>query len=300
MIESFTRARSSSESGAMSACWAGTRSSAALLVFMFALSAGNASLAELVDISDTSAGLEQAIGDRDVVFYAIDLESDNHFAFQPRRADERHRPYSTFKIPNLLIALELGVESSLHHERQWDESLRPASSFWPADWRQDQTLQTAFKRSVVWYFRDIAQEVGGENYRRTLDDFRYGNGQAPDDNDLFWLNGPLKISPREQAMFLEQLVTGKLDISERTLDALREASFLAAEPDASLHGKTGAGPVDPADFDGEFEGWLVGWVSRPAAAPVVYALYVRGPDFGSIRDFRREMSISFLREIGAL
>jgi beta-lactamase class D len=273
----------------------------ALVLLVATLGPASLCLADVVAVTASDfEGLEQEIGDRDVLFYAIDLASGKHFAYQPQRADERHRPYSTFKIPNLLIAMELGIESGLDHERQWDQAQRPASTFWPSDWREDQTLRTAFRRSAVWYFRDIALEVGGERYRHFLQDIGYGNAEAPDDSDLFWLNGPLMISPKEQTLFLERLLTGQLPIGEAALTALEEASFLTAMSGSTLHGKTGAGPVDADDFDGAFEGWLVGWVRRPENAPLVFALYVRGPNFGSIRDFRRQMSIRILQAIGTL
>lgn len=68
----------------------------------------------------------------------------------------------------------------------------------------------------------------------------------------------------------------------------------------TLHGKTGAGPIVPNNFDGEFGGWLVGWVNYGDSAPVVYALYVRGPNYSSVASFRQEMSTEFLEAIGAL
>ena len=67
-----------------------------------------------------------------------------------------------------------------------------------------------------------------------------------------------------------------------------------------LHGKTGAGPAEPGNFKGPFEGWFAGWVERPDQAPLVYTLYVRGEDFKSIREFRREIAVDLLKKIGAL
>jgi beta-lactamase class D len=116
------------------------------------------------------------------------------------------------------------------------------------------------------------------------------------------------ISPKEQVFFLEKLVTERLSIDRTTLAAIRQVSFLGDMSGHRIHGKTGSGPVIPDgeefpgwdNFDGEFEGWLVGWVSRPEVPPVVYALYVRGPSYASIESFRGQMSIRFLRAIGAL
>lgn len=48
-----------------------------------------------------------------------------------------------------------------------------------------------------------------------------------------------------------------------------------------------------------FEGWLVGWVECADAAPVTYALFVRGPSYASIAQFRGTMARSFLHRAGA-
>lgn len=266
--------------------------------------------ATVIDIGASGAAdhIEEQIGDRDVIFYAIDLETGDHFAYQPERIDERHIPYSSFKIPNLVIALETGVATSLQHERAWNEQLRPAESYWPSDWKQNQTLESAFKRSAPWYFQDVALEVGGDRYRRMLEAFGYGNAEVPDANDEFWLEGPLMISPKEQALFLERVVTESLSLQPTTLESLGAASFLDEMSEHRIYGKTGSGPIIAAgedfegldEFDGEFEGWLVGWVNKPTGSTVVYALYVRGPDYGSIQNFRGRMSVALLRAIGAL
>lgn len=286
--------------------------SAAPIAFI-ALAIFGATAARSATVIDTGVSgaadqIEEQIGDRDVIFYAVDLETGDHFAYQPERIDERHIPYSSFKIPNLVIALETRVATSLQHERVWNEQLRPAESYWSSDWKQNQTLESAFKRSAAWYFQDVALEVGGDRYRRMLQAFSYGNAEVPDNNDEFWLDGPLTISPKEQALFLEKIVTESLSIQPTTLESLRAASFLGEISGHQIYGKTGSGPVIAEgeefegwdEFDGEFEGWLVGWVNKPTASTVVYALYVRGPNFGSIQSFRGQMSVMFLRAIGAL
>jgi beta-lactamase class D len=200
----------------------------------------------------------------------------------------------------LIIALETGVAPALDHHRAWMSERRPSFDFWPEDWKQDQTLASAFRRSAVWYFRDIALEVGGARYRSWLEHFSYGNQRAPDDNDIFWLGGPLAISPREQVDFLDGLLTGRFDVQQTTLEALRKVSLLRERSGHRLHGKTGAGSLQGGGFDEAFEGWLVGWIERPEQLPVVFALYVSAPDFQSIARFRLEMSTRLLQRMGAL
>jgi beta-lactamase class D len=255
---------------------------------------------EATDLADREApGIMAELDGRDAIFYALDLEEGRAYAWAPERIDERHAPYSTFKIPNLLIALETRVAGSIGDLRRRDPDRRPAQPWWSDAWREDQTLAQAFRRSTVWYFQDMALEVGGARYRETLAAFGYGNALAPDDNDVFWLVGPLAISPREQVAFLGRLVRGELTVRPETVAALSEVSLLEESKGFRLHGKTGSGPVSGVGLDGPFEGWLVGWVERPDAEPVVYALFVGGPSFQSISSFRGEMARSFLRRINA-
>lgn len=240
------------------------------------------------------------IGDRDVVFYARDLETGASYAVAPDRLDDRHSPWSTFKVPNLLIALESGVASSLEHAKAWDQAKHPPRDYWPEAWRRDQTLRSAFKHSAVWYFKEIARDVGLDRYRHDLEKYDYGNREIASEVDSFWLGEPLKISPREQVVFLSRLLAGELSVSERSLKALGDASISNAKDGYILHGKTGAGPTEAGNFGGVFDGWYVGWVERPKQNPMVFALYVRGEGFKSIRTIRRELSQDLLMEIGAL
>jgi beta-lactamase class D len=277
------------------------RSVVHLILVIGGLGHGPAHGQDLVDLGrPANADLTEEIGDRDVVFYAENVSSEERFAYRSDALDERHAPWSTFKIPNLLIVLETSAARSLQEERVWDEQRRPAESYWSDDWKQNQTLETAFKRSAAWYFQDLAQEVRGERYREVLGRFAYGNADAPDGNDSFWLGGPLAISPREQVAFLVRLVSGQLDLQQTSIDALRSVSLLNESDGYALYGKTGSGPVISGDFEGRFHGWLVGWVEKPDATSVAFALYVNGPSFQSIGAFRYRMAARFLRMIGAL
>jgi beta-lactamase class D len=248
---------------------------------------------------EPDAALATLIGDREVVFLAQGPEGGPGHALNPDRIDERHTPFSTFKIPNFLIALETGVIDDPDALREWDPAIRPAENFWPASWMQAQSLVSAFRRSAVWFFRDVAVQVGGERYREDLARFGYGNQAAADGNDAFWLDGSLKVSPLEQMRFIEGFLTHGFELADAHIEALRAASLLEERGPCRLHGKTGAGPVS-ADLDGPFEGWLVGWSECEAERPVAYALWVRGESFAAIRDFRQDAVTSLLEQIGAL
>lgn len=231
-------------------------------------------------------------------FRARDLETGEEYVLQGSDLDTRHTPFSTFKIPNLVTALETGVAPSLEAWREWSAAERPAASYWPDAWQESQDLGTAFARSSVWYFQDMALEIGGAAYRQHLSEWRYGNAAAPDGSDDFWLTGELLISVNEQVDFLQALVSGDLGVAQTSLDALDRASKEETFGSVTLHGKTGSGPDNPEDTSGPFSGWYAGYLSREEAAPVVFALHVAGPSFSSIRDFRKDFATRLLQDAG--
>ncbi len=244
------------------------------------------------------AELKALLGDREVVFLARELDGDRTHVLNPDRINQRQIPNSTFKIPNFLIALESGVIIDADRIQQWDEVHRSPSDFWPDSWKQPQSLMTAFHRSAVWFFRDIAVAVGGERYRADLTRFHYGNAVAADNSDLFWLDGTLRISPVEQVYYLARLLQGEFQTEPEHLALLEQASLLTDIDQCQLYGKTGAGPVGE-DFDGPFDGWLVGWVRCPGQPPTVFALWTHGSSFTAISRFRQQAAVALLERIGA-
>jgi len=248
-----------------------------------------------------SEDLQTLAAERTVGFYAVDLESGKSYRFGEEDLDARHAPWSTFKIPNYLIALETGVADGPGATRSWDKEKHPPLSFWPKVWKKDHTLDSALKFSVVWYFKDVAEDVGTEGYRDYLARFSYGNQAVPEASNDFWLGGGgLAISPREQVSFLTALLAGGAGVSKETFAALEAAAELGRQDDFSLHAKTGAGRIASGPREGTLEGWFVGWVDGPGARDTVFALYATAKNYGAIKDFRQEFSEKALQAIGAL
>lgn len=243
---------------------------------------------------DLTPHLPAVAGDLEVVFHALDLKTGRAASVNAMLLDQRHPPWSSFKIPNLIIALETGAALDLDHARRWDRQRRPAAPFWPAAWRRDQTLRSAFRQSVPWYFQDVAIQVGADHYRASLAGFGYGNADISSGEDRFWLGGSLRISVSEQVQFLEGVLDGSLGISKRSSTLLREAALIKSDLDHSLFGKTGAGALEAGNPEGPFEGWLVGWSERRRRPQAVFALYVRGPSYDAIRTARLDLAEALL------
>lgn len=240
------------------------------------------------------------IGALDVVFCALDLRTGKRNVVAPTLQDRRFAPWSTFKIPNLVIALETGIARDLDHERRWDQSRRPAAKHWPVVWKRDQTLRTAFVRSVPWYFQDVALDVGIQRYRSDLLRFGYGNADHTLTGDRFWLDNTLKISVREQVAFLRRVLTSDLGVSSRTLGMLKEISLIRTRARHALHGKTGAGTRKADRSGAPFEGWFVGWIEKDQRPNVVFALHIEGPSYDAIRTVRITLTEKLLIAAGYL
>jgi len=194
------------------------------------------------------------------------------------------RPYSTFKIPNALIAVDAGVLAGADAPIRWDAKRIPAQAHWSAEWRKEHTLRSAMKVSAVPHFRTLALELGADRMKAGLAKLAYGNQDTSGGLDLFWLRGGIRISADQQLAFVEKLARKQLAVSVGAQQAVTEVIELAREGDAVLYGKTGTGGLE-----NDAEGWLawqVGWVERKGTI-TPYAVWFELPG-GKIDDVRAE------------
>lgn len=209
---------------------------------------------------------------------------------------ESRRPAaSTFKIPHALLALELGVLGGPEHELAWDGEARAFES-----WNRDHTLRTAIRDSVVWYFRRLAPFIGRARMQAGLERFAFGNARIGEALDAFWLDGTLRISPREQVAFWHRLHEDAFDVRPEARAAVLDMATLARDDPRVLRGKTGWFRLDgsPANV-----GWLVGCVDertdRDARVCFATVLEVDDPtDHAAFLRARHSLSATLLSELG--
>lgn len=157
-------------------------------------------------------------------------------------------PASTFKIPNSLIALELGVVKDENQLFKWDGEKR-----WLDQWNQDLTLRTAMKYSAVPVYQQIAREIGEKRMLSMVKLLNYGNQTISPAIDSFWLDGDIRISPEQQVEFLRKLYYNQLPVSERSQRIVKQIMLTEANADGIWRAKTGFSGVEQA------VGWWVGW-----------------------------------------
>ena len=125
-------------------------------------------------------------------------------------------------------------------------------------WNADQTLETAMKNSVTWYFQDIDQKVGLSSIKDYVHEIGYGNQIVREDTSSYWMNSSLKISPIEQVEILKKLFYNEFHFTPENINAVKNSIYLYSNAEGSLYGKTGTLEVRHQNTSG----WFVGFIEK--------------------------------------
>ncbi len=184
-------------------------------------------------------------------FVLLNLKTGKKVCFNEKDNNTGYTPASTFKIINSLIGLETGVIKDENHVIKWDGKVR-----WNKNWNADTDLKTAYKNSTVWYYQELARQVGDSKMQDWITQVNYGNKDISGGIDQFWLSGGIRISPNQQVEFLSLLAQNKLPFSKRTTDIVKSIMVAEETPTYTLRAKTGWGNSGKTDI-----GWYVGFVT---------------------------------------
>jgi len=175
--------------------------------------------------------------------------------FNKERCGKRVSPCSTFKIPLALMAFDQHIFTDENTLIKWDSVDRHNK-----DWNKNQTPKTWLKFSSVWVSQWLTPQLGTEKIKKYLADFDYGNQDMSAGITQFWLSSSLKISPREQLIFLERLWEGNLAVSSSAI-ALTKISM---DTETSKSGSTISGKTGTGFFGKENSqlGWYIGYLKH--------------------------------------
>ena len=237
---------------------------------------------EQTDLADMFQGF-------DGTFVMYDEGAGRYTVFNKARSETRFSPCSTFKVFHALIGLDSGVldRDDARTLMKWNG--KPSSI---AAWNHDQTLASAMRHSVVWYFQRVAAGIGEERMRR--DRIGYGNRDISGGLTRFWLQSSLKISPREQVGLLRALFNGSLPFAAEDIAVVKRDITLSSKDGVRFMGKTGSG----SDGTGRSAiGWFVGGVETQHNR-WSFAVNIQGPDASGIR--ARGIAEAALRRLNIL
>lgn len=143
-------------------------------------------------------------------------------------------PLSTFKILSSLIILEEQLVSDINQTIYWDQTV-----YQIAEWNGDQTLSNAFKYSVVWVYERLLARLDKNTIASYVEKVKYGNKDISADGD-FWLDSSLKISLKEQVLFLENLYYNRLEFKEENMNIIKDMMLMNQTESYKIYGKTGS------------------------------------------------------------
>lgn len=212
------------------------------------------------------------------------------------RANTQLSPFSTFKVANSLIALDLGVIKNTEQTLTYDEKAYQKQAWWPSVWKlPNYNLTTAFKYSMVAVYRQLATDIGEKNMLNYLNKMGYGNQDISSGLDSFWLNGSMKISATEQAVFLQKVYNNEFAFNEQAINNLKSVMLIETKPSYRLFAKTGAGKND----DGTMLGWYIGFVENSSGVHF-FAFNFDSPSYGEMKASRTKLAKNHLRKAGII
>lgn len=175
-------------------------------------------------------------------------DGNNYIRYGKDMCDLEVSPCSTFKMVLVLAGLKYGILKDENQLFKWDRKER----FFDF-WNKDLTLKEAFECSAVWCFEKIANKIGIEKLSKFIDEINYGNrntsGGFP-----FWNDSSLKISPKQQIEFIENLFENKFKIYDSKLDIIKNIMKKRDINGGTLYGKTGtSGKGNNGWFVGAYE-----------------------------------------------
>lgn len=181
----------------------------------------------------------------------FDNQNSTYYSNSFENFEKGYLPASTFKIPNAIIAFELGTIKDENFVFAWDGNPRRIPI-----WNKEMTFREAFHMSCVPCFQELARKAGPENMNKYLKQFNYGEMLVDSNNiDRFWLEGDSKISQKQQIDFLRDLYFSKLGVSKVTEEKIKKLIFIEETEYYKLSGKTGW-----AIRDNNNTGWFVGYL----------------------------------------
>ena len=261
-----------------------------LLLFSAAVLSGCAYDAKLQD-SGTSARTQEIPllfdqAQTQAVFVTFDGTQLKSYGNDLSRAKTQYIPASTFKMLNALIGLQ-NAKATNTEVFKWNGEKRT----FPA-WEKDMTLAEAMQASAVPVYQELARRIGLELMRKEVKRVGFGNAQIGQQVDNFWLVGPLKISPEQEAQFAYQLATKQLPFDRNVQQQVKDMLYIESRGDSKLYAKSGWGmDVEPQ------VGWYTGWVKQPDGKVTAFALNMNMHASDDPTE-RKQLTLSVLDKLG--
>lgn len=245
---------------------------------------------EVKNISEIQ--LDSILSGNEGTFVLYDLQNDSYHIHNIERAKQRFAVHSTSKILWSIIGLEENLIANETDIVKWDSIKYPQKEFWPTGFVQDQTIVSALKYSVNWYYLELLKLMTPEMIEKYLNSLDYQRGFDVERIHYFGLTFNIRKSAFEQIEFLKGFYENKYNLSQKTLRIIKKGMTLERGDDYTLYAKTGTGPIQ----NDNGLGWLIGYVEKDSKT-YFYAFNVENTDEILAGKLRTDYSMRILRAL---
>lgn len=230
--------------------------------------------------------LSHLFGEYQGSFVLYDTAMDSWRIYNKELAAKRISPASTYKIYSALFALESGIITPEQSRIRWD------GTHYKYDlWNDDQTLESAMKNSVTWYFQSLDKRNGLSSIREYINKINYGNQRIEGDVSSYWIDSPLKISPIEQVEMLKKMYDNQFGFSPEHIQTVKDSICLSKTKQGALSGKTGTKEVNGENTCG----WFIGYIEQ-GSRTYFFATNIQNETLAS-GPYAAELTFSILSEL---
>ena len=206
-------------------------------------------------------------------------------------------PASTFKIINLLIALETTAIKDENEIVKWVGSTDTVKYGYRPEIYHDMSVKEAFELSAGWVFVELAKKMGKDTYKKYLTESKYGNNNLTQTEADFWNFGDFAISPKNQVEFLHALYDDKLPFSKRNIDIVKRLMIKDQTEEYTIRAKTGWTRENNTNT-----GWWTGYIETKKgtyifATRLLQDRKMNRSDFGSCR---KEITKKVFKDLGII
>jgi beta-lactamase class D len=206
-------------------------------------------------------------------------------------------PASSFKIINLLIALETKTIKDENETIKWIGTTDTIRYGFRPEIYNDLTVKEAFELSAGWVFVELAKKIGRNNYKKYLSDCKYGNLDLSQNDTDFWNFGDFAVSSINQVEFIRNLYDEKLPFTKRNIEIVKRVMITEQNEQYTIRAKTGWTRENEINT-----GWWVGYIENKDrvyffATRLLQDRKIRRDDFGTCR---KEITMQVLRELNII